>query len=279
MTVDERLRHVEAKQPLVFEEIDFTVRDPEGVRTALEAPLEYAQRVEAVVTTVGMETLMPRREPRIDQFLELWTIDEHGHARALGELMRLLGLEPTSIGDAGFGFHNRWIGALGQASRAMHDVVTVVWATCGAMNEHLAMAAYTRMDAILQERGEQALHETLFRRLRAHESAHKSFYASYAAETWARLAPWQQRFARWTVRTTYAPVGAGAKEDKPAFARTVHALGPEDWRDSIAAPVQAVAERLVNDGAPLDPFVMEAILECLDTDPLGRQAATSAAAA
>lgn len=277
MTVDERLRHVETKQPLVFEEIDFTIRDPDGLRRALAAPLEYAQRVEAVVTTAGMETLMPRREPRVDHFLHLWTTDEHGHGTALGELMRHLGLEPTPVGEAGYGVHNRLIGALGRASESLHDVVTVIWATCGAMNEHLAMSAYTRMDAILQERGERALHETLFRRLRAHESAHKSFYASYAAETWARLAPWQQRFARWTIRTTWAPVGAGAKQDKPAFARTVLALGPDEWEESIAAPVQGVAERLVNDSGPLDPFVRRAILECLETDPL--PGGTTAAAA
>lgn len=267
MTVDERLDHVEAKRPLIFDEIDFTIRDPKGLRAALAAPLTYAQRVEAIVSTEGMQTLMPRREPRIDRFLELWTIDEHGHGRALGELMRLLDLEPTPVGQADFAAQNRWIGALGRASEAMHDVVTVVWATCGAMNEHLAMAAYARMDAILREREERALHETLFRWLRAHESAHKSFYAAYAAETWQRLAPWQRRFARWTVRTTWAPVGAGAKSDKPAFARTVRALGPDDWEETIATPVQAVANRLMGDGEPIDPFVRRAIQECLESEP------------
>lgn len=273
MTVDERLEHVEAKRPLVFDDIDFTIRDPEGLRAVLAAPLEYAQRVEAVVSTDGMQALMPRREPRIDRFLELWTIDEHGHGRALGELMRRLHLEPTAVGEADYGVQNRLIGALGRASEAMHDVVTVVWATCGAMNEHLAMAAYARMDAILRERGEWALHETLFRWLRAHESAHKSFYAAYSAETWARLAPWQRRFARWTVRTTWAPVGAGAKSDKPAFGRTVVALGPDDWEESIAAPVQSVADRLVAEGEPADPFVRRAILECLEAEAaLGRAA-------
>src|SRR5690606_35525032 len=130
-----------------------------------------------------------------------------------------------------------------------------------------------RMDAILRERGEWALHETLFRWLRAHESAHKSFYAAYAAETWARRAPWPRRFARCTVRTAWAPVGAGAKVDKPAFARTVVALGPDDWEDSIAAPVQAVADRLVGTGEPADPFVRRAIIECLEAErTLGRAA-------
>ena len=65
-------------------------------------------------------------------------------------------------------------------------------------------------------------HHTLFRRLRAHESAHKSFYWSVAADTWQRLHPWQRRLTRVVVTKTYAPVGAGGSSDRPALARTAH---------------------------------------------------------
>lgn len=268
-SIDQRLRHVATKQPLVFEEIDFTINDVERVRASLEAPLEYAQRVEAAVVTSGIETLMPRRDRRTDEFLELWTIDEHGHARALAEMMHLLDLEPKPVGEADLPVQNRFIGMMAGASESMHDVIMTIWGIVGAMNEHLAMAAYTRMDVMLREQGEVALHETLFRRLRAHESAHKSFYAAVATEGWDRLASWQRRMARFVVTRTYAPVGAGAARDRPAMARTIHALAADTWEESIVEPVQAVADRIFAGSDPVDPFVRRAFEKCLATDPVG----------
>lgn len=266
MTIDGTLRRVATKPPLVFDDVDFTMVDPGGLARDLAAPLEYAQRVEAVVVASGIESLMPRRDTRIDEFLAIWTDDEQGHARALGELMRHLGLEPTPIGDAGLPLHNRLISGLARRSESLHDVVTAIWSLAGAMNEHLAMAAYNRMDTMLRDRGEEALHETLFRRLRAHESVHKSFYWAVAVDTWDRLSPWQQRLTRLVVTTTYAPVGAGGAADRPALARTVYALGRDDWNEAIVEPVQAVADRLLGD---CDPFVRRAFEKCFVTDPLG----------
>ena len=275
-SVAERLDHVESKPALVYDAIDFTVRDPAGLAAELAAPLEYAQRVEAVVAAGGIESLMPRRDERVDRFLAVWTEDEQGHATALGTLMELLGMTPHVVADTGLPPHNHVVGALGRLSAKFHEVVVAVWATAGAMNEHLAMTAYARMDVMLQARDEQALHETLFRRLRAHESAHKSFYAAYAAETLARLVPWQRRLARAIVEHTYAPVGAGAKRDRPPFARTVRTLAAGEWEQTLVEPVQTVAERLLNDAEPMEPFVRRAVVKCLVTDPMGIEAITLA---
>ena len=270
-TVDDRLRHVATKQPLVFDEIDFTIVDHDALRTTLAAPLEYAQRVEAAVVTSGIETLLPRRDRRIQEFLELWTEDEHGHARALGELMLVLGIEPRPIGEAPLPLHNRVLGRVAAHSASLHDMIATIWGVAGAMNEHLAMAAYTRIDAMLTARGERALHETLFRRLRAHESAHKSFYAAIATEHWPKLAPWQQRLVRQVVVRTYAPVGAGEARDRPAMARTIHALAEDEWEASIVEPVQAVADRLLELEPGTHPFVRRAFAKCLAADPVGRE--------
>ncbi len=270
-TVDDRLRHVATKQPLVFDQIDFTVHDPDDLRATLAAPLEYAQRVEAAVVTSGIETLLPRRDTRIQEFLELWTDDEHGHARALAELMTILEIEPKPIGEAPLPVHNRILGRVAARSESVHDMIATIWGVAGAMNEHLAMAAYTRIDSMLQARGERALHETLFRRLRAHESAHKSFYAAIATEHWARLDAWQRRLARFVVTRTYAPVGAGEAKDRPAMARTIHALAHDEWEASIVEPVQAVADRLLELDVGADPFVRRAFAKCLAADPVGVQ--------
>lgn len=261
--VEQRLSRVETKDPLIFAEIDFSVRDPEGLAAALAAPLAYAQRVEAVVAALGITTLMPRYDGRVERFLAVWTVDEVGHGEALGELMRQLGLEPFVDDNPTTPVHNHAIGLAGRLSSKIHDVVAAVWGTAGAMNEHFAMAAYTRMDAILQKRGEHALHETLFRRLRAHESSHKAFYAAYAGDMMARMQPWQVKLTRLIVEHTWRPVGAGARRDRPAFAHTVNMLAGNDWEAVISTPVQQVAERLLNDGQVMNPFVRKAVLRCL----------------
>ncbi|MGH9132565.1 MAG: hypothetical protein ACRDZZ_01415 [Ilumatobacteraceae bacterium] len=263
--LDDRLAYVETKAPLVFAEIDFTVNDRRAVAGSLAAPLEYAQRVESVVAALGIETLMPHHDDRVRRFLDVWTVDEVGHGIALSELMRQVGLTPFVATDASLPVHNHLVGVLGRMSTRMHEVVEAVWATAGAMNEHLAMAAYARMDAILREQGEVALHETLFRKLRAHESAHKSFYAAYATDVMGRMRKWQRRLVALIVEHTYMPVGAGGKRDRPAFALTVYALAGDDWDATLVTPVQQVAERLLNEGNEMDPFVRRAVLKCLST--------------
>lgn len=261
--VEQRLSRVETKDPLVFAEIDFSIRDPDGLGAALATPLAYAQRVEAVVAALGITTLLPRHDERVERFLMVWTVDEVGHGEALGELMRHLRLEPFVNEDPKTPIHNHAIGLAGRLSAKIHDIFAAVWGTAGTMNEHLAMAAYTRMDAVLQERGELALHETLFRRLRAHESSHKAFYAAYASAMTARMQPWQVKLTRLIVEHTWRPVGAGAPSDRPAFAHTVNMLAGDDWESVISTPVQQVAERLLNDGQVMNPFVRKAVLRCL----------------
>ncbi len=271
LLASDRLEFVERKPPLVFDEIDFTIVAPERLAARLGDPLEYAQRVEHFVGVTHMETLMPRRSPEIERFLAQWTDDELGHARALGHLMELVGLHPVPLDDAAPPGHNAKIGAAGRISGALHGVIEVIWATSGAMNEHLAMTAYHRIDAILQEDGERALHETLFRRLRAHESAHKSFYASYGAARWGTLRGWQRRLARATLRRIWAPVGATDAADRPAFARTVVALAADDWRETLVDPLQAIAERIVGAAGELGPFVERAVILTLESDPAGEE--------
>jgi hypothetical protein len=258
------LAQIERKPPLILEDVDFRVEKPAELAARLASPLAYAQRVEAVVTGLGIETLLPRHDQRIQRFLEIWTDDETTHGSALATLLGELGLPHHEVTPSRLPPHNHLAGVLGRLSERAHQVVEVIWATQGAMNEHLAMCAYLRMGQVAQELGEHRLHDTLFRRLRAHEAAHKSFYAARAREVAAKLLPWQRRLARLVVVKTYAPVGAGGKADRPAFGRTVRDLANgDDWRSVIADPVQQVAERLLNDGDELPPFVRESVERCL----------------
>ena len=168
--------------------------------------------------------------------------------------------------------HNQLAKLLGRLSQRAHEVVELIWSASGAMNEHLAMSAYREMGVVVDELGERSLYETLFKRLRTHEAAHKGFYAAYAREVAQGMHRWQRRLARAIIVHTYAPVGAGAKVDKPALGRTVRALDPDGgWEEKMADPVQRIAEKLLADGEPLPPFVRATpIAECAASSALAR---------
>ena len=69
-----------------------------------------------------------------------------------------------------------------------------------------------------------------------------------------------------THRAPHLQAGRCRRErDRPAFARTVAALAGDQWEATLATPVQQVAERLLNDGREMDPFVRRAVLNCLST--------------
>src|SRR5262245_2240390 len=206
--VDSQLKVVERKVPLELERVDYTVRDPEALVAELAEPLQYAQRVEIIVTGLGIEQLLPRHDDRVARFLEIWIDDETTHGEALATLLDRLGLEAHQPTSAPAPIHNQLAAFLGRISERAHQVVELIWSSSGAMNEHLAMSAYREMGAITEELGERPLHETLFRRLRTHEAAHKGFYAAYARDVAQPMLRWQRRLARAVIVHTWAPVGA-----------------------------------------------------------------------
>ena len=123
------------------------------------------------------------------------------------------------------------------------------------MNEKLAFTAYERMAAVLVASGEQDLAESLMRPLRRDESAHLGYYRTVARDLRERLDRWQLAAARALIVRTYAPVGAGAASDEPAFGRTVRALSPRPDADDLPGAVQRIAESLLSrDGRSLPPF-------------------------
>jgi hypothetical protein len=264
--VDSQLDVVERKVPLELELVDYTLHDPVALAARLADPLQYAQRVEIIVTGLGIENLLPRHDERIARFLEIWIDDETTHGTALATLLDQLGLETYVPADAPIPVHNQVAKLLGRISQRAHGVVELIWSASGAMNEHLAMVAYREMGVVAEELGERPLYETLFKRLRTHEAAHKGFYAAYAREVAHGMHRWQRRLARAVIVHTYAPVGAGAKVDKPALGRTIRALDADGgWEGKIADPVQRIAEKLLADGEPLPRFVRDAIAECVDS--------------
>ena len=114
--------------------------------------------------------------------------------------------------------------------------MSLAYHAIGAINERLAIAAYTCMSAIAHELGEVELAE-LFGPTRRDESAHLGSYRTYARQLSPRLAPWQRAVVRSLLVHTYAPVGAGRAADKAPFGRALAALdGPPQPGDRSCSP-------------------------------------------
>ena len=263
--VGTKLARLEAKPSLDIDEVDYALRDPDAVRARLAAPLAYSQRVEAMVTGLSIETLLPRvgtGDGYIHRFLTVWTPDEQGHALALERLLVALDIAPFPLPrDEPVPVHNRLAGLLGTMSTRMHETVELVYHSIGAMNERLAFSAYERMSEILTEMGEHGLVDTLMKPLRRDESAHLGYYRTAARDLRDRLDRWQLAVARGVITHTYSPVGAGDAKDKPAFGATLRSLG--DSRD-IVDRVQLLAESLLSvDERKLRPFVQRSFDRCL----------------
>jgi hypothetical protein len=268
--VGTKLARLEAKPSLDIDEVDLDLRDPAAVRARLAAPLAYSQRVEAMVTGLSIETLLPRTgtgDGYIHRFLAVWTPDEQGHALALDRLLTTLDIDPFPLPqDEPVPFHNRVAGLLGTMSRRMHETVELVYHSIGAMNERLAFSAYERMSEILFELGEQGLAETLLKPLRRDEAAHLGYYRTVAKELRDRLDRWQIAVARNVITHTYAPVGAGGEKDKPAFAATLRSLGDGEASRDLVDRVQLIAESLLSvDERKLRPFVQRSFDRCLSS--------------
>jgi hypothetical protein len=263
--IESKLERLEAKPPLVLDDVDFDVRDRGAVRARLAEPLAYSQRVEAMVTGLSIERLLPRvagADGYVNRFLTVWQPDEQGHARALERLLVELDLEPSPLpDDEPVPLHNRLAGVLGSVSTRTHQTVELIYHAVGAMNERLAFSAYERMSEVLVELGEHGLVDTLMKPLRRDESAHLGYYRTAARELRDRLDRWQLFVARNVIAWTYAPVGAGAPQDRPAFGATIRALGDAD---PLVDRVQLLAESLLSvDERPLRPFVKASFDRCL----------------
>ena len=263
--VSAKLARLESKSSLAIEDVDLDLRDRDAVRACLAAPLAYSQRVEAMVTGLSIETLLPRAADEagyVHRFLAVWTPDEQGHALALERLLIELGLDPFPLPvDEPVPIHNQLAGLLGRLSTRMHETVELIYHSIGAMNERLAFSAYERMSEMLTVLGEHGLSETLMKPLRRDESAHLGYYRTVARDLRDRLDRWQLAVARNVIACTYAPVGAGEPRDKAAFGDTLRALG--DDRE-IVDRVQLLAESLLSvDERRLRPFVRASFDRCL----------------
>lgn len=269
--LERRLAMVVSKPRLELEAVDRAIagiRNPEALRERIGDPIRYSQRVEAEVAGLSIETLLPYTADDYDgQFLDTWVPDERGHGDALEILLKHLDLPVEIPREAStVPIHNRVAGLLGKLSTNVYQVVSMMYHSIGAMNERLALGAYTQMGAIASDLGEQDLATVLFGHLRRDEAAHLGYYRAYARRLRTELSPWQLAATRAMIVHTYAPVGAGDKKDKALCGRALAALENDPENPSAAALLQSIAEELfARPGHPLPPFVAGSLRKCLDS--------------
>lgn len=268
--VERRVDALERKHRLDLEPVAAAIdriRHPEALAERLGGPIRYAQRVEADVAGLSIETLLPyAKTDHVGRFLEVWVPDESGHGDAQEVLLDHLGLDlsPAADPDA-VPIHNRIAGVLGRLSNRAYGIVSMTYHSIGSMNERLAIAAYTEMAHICKDLGEPELADVLFTAMRADESLHLGYYRTYAMQLRSLLKPWQLAVVRAMIVNTYAPVGAGEKHDKPPFGEVIMKLEDDPDNPSIAAVVQDIAQDLLaKDGDTLPPFVRKSMVHCVD---------------
>jgi hypothetical protein len=242
------------------------VPDPELLAARLGAAIQYAQRVEADVAGLSISTLLPH-EPsdHIGRFLAIWVPDESGHGVAQEMLLEKLGLPviPSASPDS-VPVHNRIAGVLGRMSRHAYSMVSMTYHTIGAMNERLAIGAYTQIARVARSVGATELADVLYSPMRADESLHLGYYRTYAAQLRHVLARWQLAAVRSLIVHTWAPVGAGEKPDKAPFGEVLVALEEDPEHPSIASVVQDIAEDLLaQPSKSLPPFVHRQLVHCV----------------
>lgn len=267
--VERRVVALEHKPRLDLEDVEAMVARLDNVDVLAErlaASVRYSQRVEAEVAGLSIETLLPYATDDFDgRFLEVWVPDERGHGTALEMLLGALDLpvfEPR--GADVVPPHNRIAGVLGRLTRHAYEMVSLTYHSIGAINERLALYAYTRMAEIAVELGEPELADTLLAPMRRDESLHLGFYRTYAKQLRQRMAPWKVAVVRALIVHTYAPVGAGNAADKAPFGDVLIELEDDPENPSTADAVQAVAEDLLGrPGKDLPPFVLESARRCV----------------
>ena len=267
--VAHRVRSLELKPRLDLDGVSQAlerIRRPDDVARRIAPALRYAQRVEAEVAGLSIETLLPNAQHDLHgRFLAVWVPDELGHAEALNRLLRaldLLAVEPRPADSVPF--HNRVAGLLGRRSRHAYEMVSMTYHTIGAINERLALGAYGRIAEILHELGERPLVDAMFGPMRRDESMHLGYYRTYARQLRLRLKPWQLALVRTLIVHTYAPVGAGERRDKALFGDALRVLELDPENPTVASAAHEIAiELIAREGQPLPPFALKAMRACL----------------
>jgi hypothetical protein len=251
--------------------VDLSVRRPEVVRERFGVVLDYMARAELEVerNVLELATLLPD-PPEVDRvfYAEVWSPQEAQHGLILDELQVRLGRPPATTDLTTVSARIRVLGALAHLT-AVQDVVRMLYYLTGMTTERSALLAYHRLHDGLRELGETALTDTVITPIRRQEPGHHAFYQMSATRLWAQLGRWQQWLVRRLRALSFAPVGAGTRDQKADVGDMMLALGvdgPAEAAD-FARQVARVERDLLfarRQGMPVPPYVARAFREAVE---------------
>lgn len=247
-TLLDKIERLEAEGPIEISSMDFTIEDPEVVRTALAYPLAYSEAVEIEVpiTAEVVRTILPHMSKQKARFIDIWDMQETVHGELLGVSRRQLGIAPLATRDVIPGIM-KFVSLLARVSPGMHDVTEMVYLTEGAMSERETLLFYNHFRDRLKAIGEVPM-AGLVSSIARQEAAHLAFYMQAANEKRDDLSDRQLAFVQRFIEASYMPVGVrnshSGRERQRHFGRVALDISgnkPETFTD----PVEALARDLL----------------------------------
>jgi hypothetical protein len=260
-----RLDRLERDPPLRVCDVDFQIRDPEGLRREFDEVFWYIATVEGAVgqNVADVTSLLPDLDGTDRHFLEVWAEHEAGHFRIFQALRHQLHHQVVEAPEPTRRWSLRLAGSVAELPW-LRQVFKLVYLARGAMHEHLTYSAYLHLGRLFRERGEWALAATVTDPVRRQEAAHLGYYRLAAIQHRQGMTPAQVAVARAVSVRSYLPIGA-VPCGRAASGRVFHQLVGRQRMDQVLDPVEALGQLLLGDtGQPLPTFVHRAMYRCFD---------------
>ncbi|WP_454227002.1 hypothetical protein [Propioniciclava flava] len=160
----------EEHPPIRMDSVNFTVNNPDVLRTRFAGVLDYLARVELEVERNVLEllTIMPNPSEADKVFYsDVWYDQEIAHGQILDELKRRIDL-PEAEPLLQVGFAVQALGALAKWE-PIQDVARTIYYFTGASTERQAVLAYNALSSQLDELGELAVRDTIINQIKRQE--------------------------------------------------------------------------------------------------------------
>jgi len=256
--------------PIPVDSVDFTVNDPEALKSRFGPVLDYLARVELEVDRNVLELLVLL--PDVDEtnrmfYADVWHPQEIQHGLILDKLQMDLGQTAAEpVNDVAL--RVKLLAPLGHF-KPIQEIVRFLYFLTGASTERQAVLAYNRLTTGLDEMGEKAISQTLIGPIKQQEPGHFAFYNMSATSMVQHevLKPWQMWLAGVLRSRQYGLVGTN-KSDKyrAQYGGVVTALGLDDDLAAYAREIGRLEARLLwakEKGMEFPPYILKALRDCV----------------
>ncbi|SDB99549.1 hypothetical protein GA0111570_11373 [Raineyella antarctica] len=255
--------------PIPLSSVDFTVRDPEVLRSRYGHVLNYLARVELEVDRNVLEILavIPGVGEN-DRFFyqDVWQPQEIQHGLILDQLCLEVGL-PPSTPSLHIGLAHYLLGALAHWA-PIQDVSRMMFYLSGASTERQAVLAYNSFTAGLKELGEDAIAESVVHPIKRQEPGHFAFYRMSAERLAARMRPWQMWLVQQLRGYSYNLVGTNGEERyKRDIGGLLVTFGLDRDIEAYAREIGRLEARLVwanRNGMEFPPYILDRMNESVE---------------